>query len=109
MKGGYPSGPPQGYQGYQQPQHGYYPGQPGPYGAPPGPSPYGAPPGQSPYGAPPSSSIPGISPDIERMFNAVDTDHSGKITAKELQSALQNGKGENFSDKCCQLLVCEYS
>lgn len=93
MKGGYPGGPPQGYQGYQQ---GYYPGQ----------SPYGAQPGQSPYGTLPSS-IPGVSPDIERMFNAVDTDRSGKIIAKELQSALQNGKGENFSDKCCQLLVCE--
>lgn len=41
------------------------------------------------------------------MFNAVDSDHSGKITGKELQSALQNGKGENFTDKCCQLLVCK--
>lgn len=51
--------------------------------------------------------IPGISPDVERMFNAVDTDRSGKITAKELQQALQNGKGENFSDRCCQLLVCK--
>lgn len=42
------------------------------------------------------------------MFNAVDTDRSGKITAKELQQALQNGKGQNFSDRCCQLLICEY-
>lgn len=41
------------------------------------------------------------------MFNAVDTDRSGKITPKELQSALQNGKGQNFSDRCCQLLVCK--
>lgn len=41
------------------------------------------------------------------MFNAVDTDHSGKITAKELQAALQNGKGQGFSDKCCQLMICK--
>lgn len=49
---------------------------------------------------------PGVSPDVERMFGAVDTDRSGKITPKELQQALQNGKGQNFSDRCCQLLVC---
>lgn len=49
---------------------------------------------------------PGVSPDVERMFSAVDTDRSGKITPKELQQALQNGKGQNFSDRCCQLLVC---
>lgn len=51
---------------------------------------------------------PGVSPDVERMFSAVDTDRSGKITPKELQQALQNGKGQNFSDRCCQLLVCMY-
>lgn len=52
--------------------------------------------------------IPGVSPDVERMFGAVDTDRSGKITPSELQKALQNGKGQNFSDRCCQLLVCKY-
>lgn len=103
MKGGYPGqAPPGGYPG-QAP--GGYPGQapPGGYGGynPNQPAGYGG------YAPPPSGGIPGISPDVERMFNAVDVDRSGKITPKELQSALQNGKGQNFSDRCCQLLVCE--
>jgi len=85
--GGYPGqGPPQ-QGGYGQPPAGY--GQPGGY-----PGGYGAP-------APP----PGVSSEAERTFNAVDTDRSGKITAKELQAALQNGKGTGFSDKCCQLMI----
>lgn len=93
-QGGYP-----GYNPAQQP--GYYGGGGGAGGG-------GYPPSAGGYGAPPQpSGIPGISPDVERMFNAVDTDRSGKITGKELQSALQNGKGENFSDKCCQLMVCK--
>lgn len=51
--------------------------------------------------------MPGANPEVERMFNAVDTDRSGRITAKELQAALQNGRGAGFSDKCCELMICK--
>lgn len=50
---------------------------------------------------------PGVSPEIQNMFNAVDSDRSGRISSKELQGALQNGKGEGFSDRCCELMICE--
>ncbi|XP_055319195.1 peflin isoform X2 [Sitodiplosis mosellana] len=120
--GGYPGQAPQGgYPGQAPPQGGYpgqapqggYPGQAPPQGGYPGQAPQGGYPGYNPpqpgnyggYAPPPASGIPGISPDVERMFNAVDTDRSGKITPKELQSALQNGKGQNFSNRCCSLLV----
>lgn len=51
---------------------------------------------------------PGVSPEVQNMFNAVDTDRSGRISAKELQGALQNGKGEGFSDRCCELMICKH-
>lgn len=35
----------------------------------------------------------------------VDKDQSGKITATELKAALVNGKGENFSDTACKLMI----
>lgn len=35
----------------------------------------------------------------------VDRDRSGKITAAELKTALVNGKGENFSDTACKLMI----
>ncbi|XP_031634219.1 peflin [Contarinia nasturtii] len=96
--GGYPQHPQQGG-GY--PQQGGYPAQQGGYPGynPNQPGQYGG------YAPPQTPGTPGVSPDVERMFNAVDTDRSGKITAKELQKALQNGKGQNFSDRCCHLLV----
>ncbi|XP_026473975.1 peflin-like [Ctenocephalides felis] len=60
------------------------------------------------YGGYPGSypqSQPSVPPEIQQWFNAVDRDRSGKITAKELQSALVNGKGQNFSDNACQLMI----
>jgi len=35
----------------------------------------------------------------------VDKDRSGKINARELQAALINGQGKNFSDVACQLMI----
>jgi peflin len=35
----------------------------------------------------------------------VDKDRSGKINATELKSVLVNGKGENFSDTACSLMI----
>jgi hypothetical protein len=48
---------------------------------------------------------PGISPEVQQWFNAVDGDRSGRITAKELKSALISGQGKNFSDTACQLMI----
>jgi len=100
--GGHPAQGGGAYPGYNPAPAGGYPGQAGGY---PGYSPpqgggYGA---QPPQAAVPN--VPGISPDIQRMFAAVDTDRSGRISAKELQGSLQNGKGQGFSDKCCQLMI----
>lgn len=35
----------------------------------------------------------------------MDKDRSGKINAQELQAALVNGKGQNFSDQACSLMI----
>lgn len=35
----------------------------------------------------------------------MDKDRSGKIHAKELQAALINGQGKNFSDTACNLMI----
>jgi len=48
---------------------------------------------------------PAIRPDIQAWFHAVDTDRSGKISAKELQAALSNGQGKNFSEAACSLMI----
>ncbi|XP_063219377.1 peflin isoform X3 [Bacillus rossius redtenbacheri] len=46
-----------------------------------------------------------VNPEVEQWFKAVDTDNSGKITSKELQSALVNGQGKHFSDTVCELMI----
>jgi Ca2+-binding EF-hand superfamily protein len=48
---------------------------------------------------------PGVSHEVQQWFNAVDADRSGRITAKELKSALISGQGKNFSDTACQLMI----
>lgn len=48
---------------------------------------------------------PGVNPEIQRIFGQVDRDRSGKINAEELKSALVNGRGENFSDQACKLMI----
>lgn len=57
--------------------------------------------GQPGYGAPPG----GVNPEVQQWFNAVDRDRSGAINAKELQAALVNGQGKNFSDSACALMI----
>ncbi|XP_063699773.1 peflin [Culicoides brevitarsis] len=53
--------------------------------------------------APPAPT--GVSPETQRMFDLVDKDRSGKINAAELKAALINGRGENFSDTACNLMI----
>lgn len=77
-QGGYGQPPPGGYQ------------QPSGYSAPPG-------------AFPPQNSA--VSPDVQRWFEVVDRDRSGKINASELKAALINGKGEHFSDNACKLMI----
>lgn len=49
--------------------------------------------------------MPQVSPEIQGIFAKVDKDGSGKITADELKTALVNGKGQNFSDHACALMI----
>lgn len=46
-----------------------------------------------------------VSPEVQQWFQAVDKDKSGHIQWEELQSALVNGKGENFSAIACKLMI----
>lgn len=46
-----------------------------------------------------------MNPEIQAIFTKVDKDGSGKITADELKTALVNGKGQNFSDQACMLMI----
>lgn len=46
-----------------------------------------------------------MNPEIQRWFETVDRDRSGQINWQELQSALINGQGENFSDQACKLMI----
>ncbi|KFV75054.1 Peflin, partial [Dryobates pubescens] len=106
--------PPQGFPGAGQapgaPPPGAYPGaypgapygggpygQPGPYGGPP-PGPYG---GAAPGGGAP----PGVDPEAFSWFQAVDADHSGYISAKELKQALVNSNWSTFNDETCMLMI----
>ncbi|KAJ8317942.1 hypothetical protein KUTeg_003033 [Tegillarca granosa] len=92
--GGYQQQPP----AYGQQSGGYGGGAPPPggYGGGPPPQQFGG------YGPPPP---PGISPDLWHMFQAVDQDRSGKITAAELRQALLNGNWSPFNPETCRLMI----
>lgn len=60
-------------------------------------------PGYSPYSAPGTNFD--MNPEIKQFFDSVDQDHSGRINGVELQAALINGQGNNFSDSVCSLMV----
>lgn len=47
----------------------------------------------------------GVAPEIMQWFSAVDRDRSGHISAQELQGALVNAQGKNFSDTACRLMI----
>uniref|UniRef100_T1H6J6 EF-hand domain-containing protein n=1 Tax=Megaselia scalaris TaxID=36166 RepID=T1H6J6_MEGSC len=59
--------------------------------------------------APPPGAFPpqnsGVPPQVQQWFQAVDRDRSGKINSQELKAALINGKGEQFSDNSCKLMI----
>lgn len=74
----------QAYGGYQQPAG--YGQQPGGFGG---------------VQAPP----PGVSPELWGWFQAVDQDHSGKITSEELRTALHNGNWSPFNPETCRLMI----
>ncbi|CAD7077675.1 unnamed protein product [Hermetia illucens] len=94
------------YQGGPYSGNPYNPNQPGGYGGYPGaPGGYAPPSG---YAPPPGAYAPqnsSVSSDVQKWFDMVDRDRSGKITAAELKLALVNGKGENFSDNACKLMI----
>lgn len=46
-----------------------------------------------------------VSPEAQQWFQTVDRDQSGQIQWEELQLALANGKGENFSPTACKLMI----
>lgn len=46
-----------------------------------------------------------LSPEVQQWFQAVDRDRSGQIQWEELQAALVNGRGENFSPTACKLMI----
>ncbi|RZC40363.1 peflin, partial [Asbolus verrucosus] len=46
-----------------------------------------------------------VSPEVQQWFNSVDKDRSGQINWQELQNALINGQGNNFSDTACKLMI----
>uniref|UniRef100_A0A6P7GX58 Peflin-like n=1 Tax=Diabrotica virgifera virgifera TaxID=50390 RepID=A0A6P7GX58_DIAVI len=75
-------------QGFGQPQGGFGQPQGGGFAAPGG------------YGQPNQ-----INPDVQSWFQAVDKDRSGQISWEELQAALINGQGENFSPTACKLMI----
>lgn len=60
---------------------------------------------QGGYGGYPPAAPSSVSPETQRMFDMVDKDRSGKINAAELKAALINGKGDNFSDTACSLMI----
>lgn len=44
-------------------------------------------------------------PDLRAVFNSVDRDRSGKISADELQKALSNGTNLPFNPETCRLMI----
>jgi len=100
--GGYPgSAPPAGgYPGSAPPPSGYPGSAPRPAGGYPGSAPQQG--GYPGYGAPQQ---PGVDPQVQQWFNAVDSDRSGQIEAKELQKALVNGNWSNFSEEACRMMI----
>jgi Ca2+-binding EF-hand superfamily protein len=44
-------------------------------------------------------------PQVQQWFAAVDSDHSGRISGTELQSALMSSNGRQFSETACRLMI----
>lgn len=50
---------------------------------------------------------PGVDPEAFSWFQAVDADHSGYISVKELKQALVNSNWSTFNDETCLLMISE--
>ncbi|CAG9800029.1 unnamed protein product [Chironomus riparius] len=61
--------------------------------------------GYNPYGGYGQPQQNQVSPEVQNFFAQVDKDRSGKINSQELQQALINGKGQQFSDQACNLMI----
>ncbi|KAM9267919.1 peflin [Morus bassanus] len=108
--------PGQGFPGAGQAPGAPYGGGPppgAPYGHPPPGGPYGQPAG-GPYGGPQPgpyggewgrNAPPGVDPEAFSWFQAVDADHSGYISVKELKQALVNSNWSTFNDETCLLMI----
>ncbi|XP_009560183.2 peflin isoform X2 [Cuculus canorus] len=48
---------------------------------------------------------PGVDPETLSWFQAVDADHSGYISVKELKQALVNSNWSTFNDETCLLMI----
>ncbi|KAL1492679.1 hypothetical protein ABEB36_010902 [Hypothenemus hampei] len=46
-----------------------------------------------------------VTPQVSQWFSTVDRDSSGEISWQELQSALVNAEGRNFSEVACRLMI----
>ncbi|CAG9759413.1 unnamed protein product [Ceutorhynchus assimilis] len=46
-----------------------------------------------------------VTPQVKQWFESVDRDRSGEISWEELQSALVNAEGRNFSESACRLMI----
>ncbi|KAG5676916.1 hypothetical protein PVAND_006715 [Polypedilum vanderplanki] len=58
--------------------------------------------GYNPYQQQPQGNV---NPEILNVFAQVDRDRSGKINSNELQQALITGRGQQFSDTACTLMI----
>lgn len=45
---------------------------------------------------------------LRQIFDNVDKDHSGNISADELQKALSNGTWSPFNPETCRLMIGKY-
>ena len=52
--------------------------------------------------------MPGIDPNVQQWFVAVDTDRSGRINQMELQQALGHQPWARFSPETCRLMISQY-
>ncbi|KAJ8975138.1 hypothetical protein NQ317_015272 [Molorchus minor] len=48
---------------------------------------------------------PAVDPQVQQWFYTIDKDRSGQINWEELQAALVNGQGQNFSSAACKLMI----
>jgi len=52
-----------------------------------------------------AGAMPGIDPNVQQWFVAVDTDRSGRINMTELQQALGHQPWARFGPETCRLMI----